>query len=388
MTSQTRTPEAAAADSIESLAFRWGCCYDSYLAIEPGREYFWSASGRGALAYVRRGKYLHASGGLLADDEDKEPLLAELLAYAASRRLVVNFYNVTPDDLPLFRSYGFQITKWGEEAVVHLGHCTWEGKAYEWVRRQSNYCQRQGLVFTECAASETTAEAWAELMGQLCEVYPAPLATKPQTAEVRFLEGNFDPTCLGRKRIFVARSEEGAGRIEGFLVCNPAQEGRLWVFETYRHRPDAPRGTVTFLMHQAIQVLEREGVAAISLCMVPGLRCGERMPHDSPLVRRSLAIATRYFNFIFDIAGMYHFKTRFRPQFEDRYLCAHPRVTLGGAWSFIQILGVLNLSPAKLLRVAADRWRKSSARATMPGVPTPAGLPSAEPGDTKREATH
>ena len=40
---------------------------------------------------------------------------------------------------------------------------------------------------------------------------------------------------------------------------------------------------------------------------------------------------SRYFGFIFDVAGMYHFKSRFRPRFEDRFICACPAMTLGAA---------------------------------------------------------
>ena len=31
---------------------------------------------------------------------------------------------------------------------------------------------------------------------------------------------------------------------------------------------------------------------------------------------------SQYFSFIFDVAGLYHFKSRFRPRFEDRFICA------------------------------------------------------------------
>ena len=82
----------------------------------------------------------------------------------------------------------------------------------------------------------------------------------------------------------------------------------------------------------------------VSLCLIPGIGC-EPLPGDSPLARHGLSIGSKYFNFIFDTAGLYHFKSRFRPRFETRYLCADPRITLGSGWSFIRLLGVLNLNP-------------------------------------------
>ena len=207
------------------------------------------------VSFARWGKYLHVSGGLLAADEHKEELLAEFLANANHRREVVTFYNIVGEDLPLFRKYGFQVTAWGQEALVDLPSCRWEGKAYEWIRRQSNYCQRQQLEFSEVARDDMTDAEWLALVDQLCEICPAPLMRKSQAGEIKFLEGAFDPNFLARKRIFIARREAGQRRIEGFLVCNPAQDGAMWVFETYRQRPGAVRGTITYLMHQAMRCL-------------------------------------------------------------------------------------------------------------------------------------
>ena len=93
--------------------------------------------------------------------------------HAVKHQLTLTFYNIADDDLPLFREAGFQITKWGEEALVDLADCRWEGKAYEWVRRQSNYCRRRGLEFAECIREEMSADAWSELLAELCEVHPA-----------------------------------------------------------------------------------------------------------------------------------------------------------------------------------------------------------------------
>jgi phosphatidylglycerol lysyltransferase len=319
----------------------------------------------GAISYVRSGRYLHASGGLLAPDEHKESLLAQFITWADENHLHLTFYNIADADLPLLRRYGFQATKWGEESLVDLVHCTWEGKAFEWVRRQSNYCRRQGLAFSEADRTALSAGDWEIMLRQINEVWPAPLAGKPQAGEIKFMEGSFDPARIGRKRIFLATADEGRGRIEGVLVANPAAGGTTWVFETYRHRPDAPRGCVSFLMHQALLALQAEGVPTASLCLVPGLGCDRPTAGDSMIARWGLVIGSRYANFIFDSAGLYHFKTRFRPQFEARYLCARPRVTLGSFASFIKVLGVLNLDLGKLARVVSQRVLKAGSRATM-----------------------
>lgn len=344
-------PAVAPRHTLEGFAFEFGRSYDSYLAADPGRQCFWAKSNRGVVAYVRVGKYLNVVGGLLAAPEDKAELLAELVEYARQRRLVISFYNIPDDELSLFRQFGFQATKLGEDAWIDLRQQTWTGRAYEWVRRQSNYCQRHGVSFDECFPNQLTTTAWNDIARELEEISASSLTTKPQVSEMNFLDGRFDREHLGRKRLFIARS---ADRIEGFLICNPCLAGKQWAVDTYRQRADGVRGTVAFLIHQALQLLKEEGIERASLCLIPSLRC-RRLPGDSRLVRWGLCLG-RHFNFIFDTAGLYHFKSRFRPQFENRYVCVFPKATLGSMWTFTKLCGVLDVAPRKML---AGLWRRT-----------------------------
>jgi phosphatidylglycerol lysyltransferase len=352
---------------LEKHAYHYGRTYDSYIVTEPGWQRFWSRELGGVVGLVQKGKYLYVGGGLLAPPEQKGYLLAELVEHAAARGLVLTFFNIADDELPLFRRHGFQVTKWGEEALVDLADCSWSGKDFAWVRRQSNFCRRQGLVVSECRREMGTAQQWHRILEQLTEISNLFLAGKPQSDELRLLLSRFDPKHLGRKRIFVARAEHGKGRIEGFLACNPCAEGATWVLETYRQRPDAVRGTIPFLMHQVMDELKGEGVARVSLCLIPGLRCQQPLPGDSRLARWGLAAGTRYFGWIFDTAGAYHFKSRFRPRFESRYLCVRPKMTFGSAWALVEMLGVLKMDVRKLCQTLANRWRKRASRGTLQG---------------------
>ena len=340
---------------------RDGQAYDAYLVTEPGWEHFWSAGRHGMVAVARQGRHLFSSGGLLAPPERQEDLLRQFVAYAAAGGYATTFFNICEDHLPLFRRFGFQATKWGEEAVIDLPQCRWSGKRYEWVRRQTNFCRRQGLECLECHPDEFSAAQWDGLAAELTEVSNLFLAGKPQLREMRFLQGGFDVRRLGRKRIFVAR---GDGRIEGFLACNPCGGG-TWVIETCRQRPDAVRGTTAFMIHQAMRHFQAEGAPRASLCLLPGLRCSTPLPGDSPLVRWGLAIGTGRFCPAYETAGAYHFKSRFRPRFEGRYLCVRPRMTLGTALAFIRLMGVMKLDLGKLVNLALGRWKKRVSRASL-----------------------
>jgi phosphatidylglycerol lysyltransferase len=346
---------------LEELAYQFGRTYDSYLATERGLKQFWSGDGKGVISYARIGRYLHVQGGLLCDAGMREQLLREFHEFGMRRRLVITFYNVTEEDLPAFRRQGFQVTKWGEEPFLDTAGLTWSGGGYEWVRRQLHYCQRQNVVLTECRRRDHSAAAWETLLDEIRGIAAEGLQTKPQRREIWFFNGRYDPPDWNRRRLFLARAADGTGRAEGFLVCLPFQNGTHWAVETYRHRADAPRGLVAFMIHQCVEKLRAEAVQAVSLCLCPAVRC-EALPDDSWLVRRGLQFGFNYASLFFDLPGEYHFKSRFRPRFVPRYICHWPHASVRSMWSLVRISGVLSLDYRKLARSLWHRIRKPRSR--------------------------
>lgn len=335
---------------LEELAFRTGSTYDTYLSTEPGLERFWSGSGRGCVAYLRRGRYVNVCGGLIADRADRGRLLREFTDFIHRSSGVVSFYNICETDLELFRDLGYQVTRWGKEALIDLPEQSWQGKQFEWVRRQSNYCRRQGLEVEEVLDD---APDRGGVFDEVRQIGQQSLASKPQARELKFVQGLTIPNAWGRRRLFVARN--GRGRIEGFLTCLPGQAGELWSFETFRSRPDSVRGTTAYLMHQVLQRLQLENVETVSLCLVPGMGCEQPILGDCGMTRRLLNFTRTNLGFVYDINGLLHFKSRFRPRFEDRFVCVSPQITVGSLLAFAHVTGVFYLSPLQLWRSWRDR---------------------------------
>ncbi len=352
----------------EALVFEQGEYFDSYLATEPGRDEFWLSNGQGLISYTRRGSYVLVGGGLIAAEEHKPALLLEFLKFVREHKYRVAFHNIGEPDLAHFRAHGFEITKWGEEPVVDLGRCDWKGKAFEWVRRQTSYCRRQGVQVFEVPHMELTAEQWKRTLDEMLEVSHESLADKPQRKEMQFFEGRIGEHEVGLRRVFLARSNEGLGRIEGFVVCTPMRGGTVWATELYRRRQDAVRGTMAFLFHFVQQQLQQEGVRQVNLCLDPGLRCSEKLPGDSPLVRLGITWGEALLGSVFDVAGLRHFKSRFRPRYENRYVCVHPKVNVPSLLAFAQVSGLFDVNFRKLIRISFARIRKMGSRSTLAKV--------------------
>jgi len=371
----------------EHQAFTYGAVYDSYFATEIGWKRFWSRDRTGLVSYRRLGRYVKVIGGLLARDEDKPRLLREFAAFARSHRLLVTFFNVTEEDAALFREHGFQVTKWGEEPFVDLQTCTWSGKQFEWVRRQTNYCRRAGISIIEHRREEMHASAWTSLIKDLRAVSDEHLATKSHAGTIQLLEGQLDENGWGRRRLFVAYSCDSPKRIEGFLIALPSRNGRHWAFEMYRHRRDSVRGVVPHLFHTAMMRMKDEGIEAVSLCLVPAVGCERPLDGDSAMTRHALTIGLKYLNFLFDFAGIYHFKSRFRPRYEGRYICALPGTTLLTSLALARMSGMLAFSFKRAASNLIQKHFKRRQRALLAAHPRPL-LAGAQPAERLANAAN
>jgi lysylphosphatidylglycerol synthetase-like protein (DUF2156 family) len=143
-----------------------------------------------------------------------------------------------------------------------------------------------------------------------------------------------------RRRVFVAESS----RIEGFIVCNPCLNARMYAIDIYRRRPDAPRGVIPFLFMRVMRKMQEEGIVTISLSLAPGLNC-TRLEGDSWMLRRGIGLWWKGLNWLFDMRGTYHYKSRFRPHFRPMYIAARPGLTPYTLWSLLYLWKVFRPNP-------------------------------------------
>ena len=354
-------------DTFEQFVAKYGQCYDSYQATEPGRLSFWSRTGPGLISYLRRGRYVLVGGGLIAPEAHKETLLREFAEQSKRDNLRAAFFNISEEDVPLFRKCGYKAVRWGQEPVLDLRSLTWSGKSYEWVRRQSNYCLRHGVVATEVRQKDVGPEVWERTLAEVREVARESLSQKAQPEGMRFMEGCIDTHELGLRRLFIARSGGGQGRIEGFVICNPLRNGTMWSTELYRHRLDSVRGTIAFLFHHLMEQMRVEGVERVHLCLDPGKDINNPLPGDSWIIRLWWRTFERFLGTLFDFAGVRHFRSRYRPQYENRYLCAHPGSAVPLLWTFVNAIGCFRISYSNVFRICLDRIRKRTIRKTLSG---------------------
>ena len=313
---------------------------------------------------MKRGRRFGTFGGILGPEETWGDVVKELLVHSKHRCLQVGFFAADQRLKVILDEHGFRSNKFGEGAIVDLTTLDWKGKKFEWVRRQTNFCLRQGLQFLEQPECERHGASWECLTKELLDIEYQFLADRSHGSRLRHVVGEF---CgkLGRgQRLFTARNGETA-RTEAFVVCNPSLNGKRWVLECFRRRPDATRGVISFLLHQIMQQLKAEGVQEADLCMIPFVNCEKALKNDHWLSRKSLSFLGNKLNWIYDCQGLYHFKSRFRPDFRDLHVCVHPDINVGWIYFVVMECGFLQINLANVFRQMVRHFFKRHDRANM-----------------------
>jgi len=333
---------------LEDSAFTYGLAPESYDVACSEGAMLRTPCGNGILNVHPDGRFWHIPGGMIAHPDLKSQMIEWLKEVSQKQRQTVLVYTVGTEELEQYRQAGYAINKFGEEPILDLGNLTWRGAAFEWVRRQTNFCQRAGLEVVEIIGTA----AQRELATQLDEIHDEDLSDRVYSKPLKLLEGGFDPMTLCRRRLFLARNRD-THEIQGFMAASPMEGGKAWSFETYRKRQSAPRGTIPFLFREVIDRMQAEGVERVSLCLVPGKGAQHDLtPHSDSRMRWLLATWYRHLNFIFNTAGQDFFKSRFRPRYQDRYVCVYPGNTLGSFVSFLKVSGAVKPN----LRNLFQRW--------------------------------
>ncbi|MEP3481667.1 MAG: DUF2156 domain-containing protein [Fuerstiella sp.] len=323
---------------LEQHAFDFACVPESYdIAISDG-HLLATDCGRGIASVIPNGRFWHIAGGLLASESLKPQMIRWLADVSNCQKKTLAVYNVSETDAAGFKAAGFVVNKFGEEPILNPKGLTWSGKQFEWVRRQTNFCLRAGLVVEEVC----DAKSQRRLADELQEIMVDDLSGRTFDQPLKLLEGQLNPQNLNRRRLFVVKN---ADRIEGFLACSPIDSGRSWAFESYRKRKDAVRGATAFLFRSAIDQLGQEGCEQISLCLVPGRNVMDAA--IEPGDRRIQWMMSMWFgrlDFMFNVQGQDHFKSRFRPRYVDRYLCVAPGSSVSSLMSFLKTTGATSAS--------------------------------------------
>jgi phosphatidylglycerol lysyltransferase len=246
------------------------------------------------------------------------------------------FYQVKPQNLPLYVDLGLNLSKLGEEARVPLDTFSLEGPARADLRQAQRRAGRDGAQFQLVARSEVGA-----LMPELRAVSDAWLAEK-NAAEKRFSLGFFDERYLMNFDCGVVRR---GGAIVAFanLWRGGAQELSV---DLMRYNRDAPKGVIDYLLVECMLWGKSQGFHWFNLGMAP--LSGLEEHALAPAWHKIGRMVQRYGEMFYPFEGLRKYKEKFLPVWRPRYLAAPDGLAMAGA--LLDVTSLISGGVGKVLR--------------------------------------
>ena len=366
---------------VERLLREYGASSISWFALDDDVDYFFSRNERAVIAYRFESDTLLAIGDPVGPAEELGPLLAEFAEFCRRHDWPFAFFQARPELLRVYESLGWRALHIGEDPVLWTNRFTLEGGPVSQVRRAVRKAEAAGLTVVHSPAGEDPFAPGVGPPGfaeQLRAVSDDWLRGR-HGGEKGFCMGRFDAHRL-RDVWLLAAWNPAAGRVEAFTTWVPIPARLGWALDMGRRRRDSSPGAMDLLVVRAVQAARERGDAMLSLslsalAMVPGEGPDDtETPEGSAQPERAREFLMQHLARFYDFKGLFRWKKRFDPSFEDRYL-VYPA---GFALPRVALALIRAQSPAGLLSYLPWSHRPREAEPGADGSAEPAGA-SEEP---------
>lgn len=281
------------------------------LALLGDKSLLFSNSGRSFVMYGVAHRCWVAMGDPVGSAEEREELVWSFRELADRVAAWSVFYQVSPENLPLYVDAGLALSKLGEEARVRLEAFSLDGSSRASLRQSHRRARRDGLVFRIAGADQV-----ASLLPRLRQVSDEWLQSKA-VAEKGFSLGRFSEAYLCR---FPVALVERSDQVVGFAdLWQGAGREELSV-DLMRHSNSAPGGVMDFLFIELMLWAKAQGYRWFNLGMAPlaGLEAHRLAPAWHKVGRLIYHYGENFYNF----EGLRRYKEKFEPEWRPRYLAA------------------------------------------------------------------
>ena len=294
----------------------------SLVSIAPGAMLWSTPDIDGAIIYGEFGRVWLAAGDPLAPLEDMAELARQFAAFAKRKNRVVAFVPTSAGFARMVVPNDFIAVKVGASPYFDLQTWNPRGDSAKKMRAGVNQARRAGVAVemvpdgVDEVAEERDGAALHELARLASLRDDLWLAGRARS----FLHSEY-------KKYFTARVN---GKLVGFLAASPIPARKGWYLEDVLREPDAPQGTATLLVVEALAKLKAEGAALATLGTSPLTTDGPvDVPTEHRVVSRALDVASRRLAGFYNFEGLRRFKGKFVPSWwESEYVLGQRGVTM------------------------------------------------------------
>jgi phosphatidylglycerol lysyltransferase len=325
----------AGRERTRELLGSYGVSTVSSFALEPEVDYFFTENRRAVIAYRFESDTLLGIGDPIGPEEELGPILRAFDTFCREHDWRFAFFQARAELLPLYRELGWRALHIGVDPVIHVDRFALEGSAMGDVRRALRRLSAAGLegrMFLPDTGPFDVAADPDGLYDQMRALSAEWLRARAG-GEKGFCMGRFGAAALRRSWLAVAW-DPSSRRVEGFVTWVPVWARRGWALDLMRRRSDSRPGVMDFLIARSVEEARRRGDRMLSLSLSALSATDESgSGRGDGEAERTRAFLREHLARFYDFKNLFRWKSKFRPEFEDRYLVypgplALPRVAL------------------------------------------------------------
>jgi len=279
------------------------------LALLGDKHFLFNDKNNAFIMYGIAGRSWIAMGDPVGPEDEWNELLwkfRELCNYHDGKPV---FYQIENTHLDSYLDIGMSFLKLGEEAQVDLKKFSLEGAAGRDLRYAHNKIHKQGYTFEIIPQQQT-----AEIADKLQVISDLWLKDK-KTREKGFSLGFFSKEYVNNFPIAAIRFND---EIAAFAnIWATGQKNELSV-DLMRYLPDCPNGVMDYLFIEIMLWGKGQGYEWFNLGMAP--LAGLTDNSLSPLWHKFGTFIFRHGEHFYNFSGLRHYKEKFNPVWQPRYL--------------------------------------------------------------------
>ena len=279
-----------------------------YFKVYPDKQLFFNEAKTSFISFAEAKNYAVVLENPVASDQAAVfQLLQNFETYCNERGLRTFYYRVREEDLSLYQSLNKKNILLGQEAILDLTTFSMEGSQKKALRNAVNKIEHGDYHFS---IYQTPLKDG--LLQQLKSVSDEWLRHDGHS-EIGFSQGIFNTAEVKKTTVLTVENKEN--RILAFLNLVPSYRAGEATYDLIRQTDDAPNGAIDYLMIKMIDYFKGNNFKTLNLGMAPmagiqGVNMNEQLLQ---FYRDHFKIAARF-------KGLFEYKNKFEPRWENRYL--------------------------------------------------------------------
>lgn len=291
----------------------------THLLFLKDKNFFWAQEGNVLISYRRIRDKLIVLGDPIGDSQLFGAAVQEFQIYADKYALFPVFYQVREELLSMYHEYGYTFFKLGEEALISLPNFELTGQKKKSLRLIRNRFEQGNYQFHVLKPPFTK---------EYINIFKS-ISTQwlDGRKEKGFSLGWFAESYINQAPVAVIKDQQG--QILAFATLMPCYDAHKTLsIDLMRFAKEAPNGIMDGLFLNLIEWGKSQGYEILNLGMAPLSNVG-----IAPFARKQEKLARWVYQFgeqLYSFKGLRHYKEKFQPVWQPRYLAYPVNISLAG----------------------------------------------------------